>query len=361
MTFKEHIARFTRALEENPSFEIEEIHELFRETSADDIRASSKLFANLCHILTDALIKTHRSVCGISFISSSIEKLQNHRSQLTSIHSDLCMLCLDSKCFQPAIRFLDIDHTEIKRTDDRDYDTKQVISYYYHGALIYAAVKNFERAACFFEIVLTIPAQVVTPIMHEAYKKLMLMCLLTHGKLPESFLPSYTSSCVIRQRKHVGLSYNKFAQEYTTLNYDKIRKFVEHNSPVYERDENMGLIKQCLVQIHKRNIQRLTKTFLTLPLRDVATHVGLADEKEAELYILNMIDDGEIFATINQKEGMVIFEENPEKYNSTAVFKKLQKDIATSMMLINTLRKLNVEPPQDITKIFSSKVNSADT
>ena len=48
---------------------------------------------------------------------------------------------------------------------------------------------------------------------------------------------------------------------------------------------------------------RLTKTFLTLSLEDVASKVGLASPKEAERQLVTMIEEGSIFARISQKDG----------------------------------------------------------
>lgn len=42
--------------------------------------------------------------------------------------------------------------------------------------------------------------------------------------------------------------------------------------------------------MYKKNIQRLTKTFLTLSLTDVASRVQLAGPAQAEAYILNMVN-----------------------------------------------------------------------
>lgn len=57
----------------------------------------------------------------------------------------------------------------------------------------------------------------------------------------------------------------------------------------FVRDQNMGLVKQCLSALYKKNIQRLTRTFLTLSLADVANRVQLSTPQEAEKYILNMV------------------------------------------------------------------------
>lgn len=51
----------------------------------------------------------------------------------------------------------------------------------------------------------------------------------------------------------------------------------------------MGLVKQLLVSLYKKNIQRLTKTFLTLSLSDMASRVHLSSPAEAEKYILRMV------------------------------------------------------------------------
>lgn len=51
----------------------------------------------------------------------------------------------------------------------------------------------------------------------------------------------------------------------------------------------MGLVKQVLQRLTKRNIQRLTQTYLTLSLSDIAANVKLASAEEAELHILRSV------------------------------------------------------------------------
>lgn len=111
--------------------------------------------------------------------------------------------------------------------------------------------------------------------------------------------------------------------------------------------------------LYKRNIHRLTQTYLTLSLQDIAETVQLEGPKEAELHVLRMvallhschskhvfwllrngflvayggsriflqIQDGDIFATINQKDGMVSFQEDPEQYNTQQMTEKLDSQI----------------------------------
>ncbi|XP_071706216.1 COP9 signalosome complex subunit 3-like [Rutidosis leptorrhynchoides] len=79
--------------------------------------------------------------------------------------------------------------------------------------------------------------------------------------------------------------------------------------------------------MHKRNIQRLTQTYLTLSLQDIANTAQINTPKEAEMRVLEMIEDGEIFATINQKDGMVRFLEDPEEYKTCEMIEHIDLSI----------------------------------
>jgi COP9 signalosome complex subunit 3 len=59
--------------------------------------------------------------------------------------------------------------------------------------------------------------------------------------------------------------------------------------PPFFQDNNLGLVKQVLSSMYKRNIQRLTQTYLTLSLEDIASSVQLNTPKEAEMHVLRMV------------------------------------------------------------------------
>lgn len=44
----------------------------------------------------------------------------------------------------------------------------------------------------------------------------------------------------------------------------------------------------------------------------------------------SQIEDGEIYASINQKDGMVCFHDNPEKYNNPAMLHKIDQEVCKS-------------------------------
>ena len=54
-------------------------------------------------------------------------------------------------------------------------------------------------------------------------------------------------------------AYHELAQVYTTNNPAELRNVVNKHSETFTRDNNTGLVKQCLSSLYKKNIQRLTK------------------------------------------------------------------------------------------------------
>lgn len=135
-------------------------------------------------------------------------------------------------------------------------------------------------------------------------------------------------------------------------------------SPFFWQDNNLGLVKQVLTSMYKRNIQRLTQTYLTLSLEDIARSVQLDTPRDAEMHVLRMvgvlstdvwintqkwhtfillipiivqIEDGEIHATINQKDGMVSFHEDPEQYKSVEMVEHIDSSIQRCVCLTTAI------------------------
>ncbi|XP_014302616.1 COP9 signalosome complex subunit 3 isoform X3 [Myotis lucifugus] len=254
--------------------------------NGEHIRYATDTFAGLCHQLTNALMERKQPLRGIGILKQAIDKMQMNTNQLTSVHADLCQLCLLAKCFKPALPYLDVDMMDICK-ENGAYDAKHFLCYYYYGGMIYTGLKNFERALYFYEQAITTPAMAVSHIMLESYKKYILVSLILLGKVQQ--LPKYTSQIVGRFIKPLSNAYHELAQVYSTNNPSELRNLVNKHSETFTRDNNMGLVKQCLSSLYKKNIQRLTKTFLTLSLQDMASRVQLSGPQEAEKYVLHMI------------------------------------------------------------------------
>ena len=92
-----------------------------------------------------------------------------------------------------------------------------------------------------------------------------------------------------RHIKRLSLPYQDLGTAYATNSCDEVQAVMIKHNEVFRRESNFGLVKQVLKSLYKKNIQRLTNTFLTLSLTDVAARVKLSSPAEAEKYILNMV------------------------------------------------------------------------
>ncbi|XP_064609422.1 COP9 signalosome complex subunit 3-like [Liolophura sinensis] len=325
-----------------PDFEtlFAQTQEFILTCNGEHVRYATDIYAELCHKFTHSLVEKKQPIRGISILEKAISKIQLHPAQLTSVHADLCQLCLLAKTFKPALPFLATDVTDISK-EGGHYEAKDFLLYFYYGGMIYTALKDYDRALYFYEVAITTPSMAVSHIMLEAYKKYLLVSLILHGKIPS--LPKYTSQVVTRYIKPLCQPYHELSSSYNSNNPADLRATVTKHTETFTRDSNLGLVKQCITSIYKKNIQRLTKTFLTLSLSDMANRVQLSGPKEAEKYVLHMIEDGEIFATINQKDGMVQFHDNPEKYNSAFMLLQLDKEMQKCIQLDEKLRDMDRE------------------
>ena len=168
------------------------VREFITLCNGEQVRLAASAYFELCHQFTNALVKNKQHVIqGVQVLCLAVEKIRLSDTQLTPAHADLCQLCLVAKVFNPALRFLDIDVSSIANTDDQNQDAKYFLLYYYYGGMVYAAMKNYDRALYFFEVAISTPALAMSHIMLESYKKYILVSLILHGKMLP--IPKYSS------------------------------------------------------------------------------------------------------------------------------------------------------------------------
>ena len=242
------------------------------------------------------------SFIGIPILYRAIGLIRREPGQLLSIHSDLYQLSLLCQWFEPALTYLDTDIIDINEENGK-FDVKYLLLAYYYGGMIYACIKQFDRAANFFENVVTVPATATSAIAIEAYKKYVLVKLIS-GTIPSNQLPNYTSRNVQQTVKSLcGAQYTELFNLFNNGTLTQFDEFVNRHRDQYARDRNLGLIKQTRNAFICNSIQQLTKTFLTVSLKDLANRVQLQSTNEAEKYLIDMIENGQIFASINKKDG----------------------------------------------------------
>ena len=124
-------------------------------------------------------------------------------------------------------------------------------------------------------------------------------------------LPKYASPVVTKYIRQLCPGYHELVNAYYSNKKEEIQNVVQRYSEAFEADQNMGLVNQvcvceiqagmslifttiCWIQVlHsqvKTSVKRLTKTFVTLSLSELATRVGLETAVEAEKLVVRMIE-----------------------------------------------------------------------
>ncbi|KAG5444074.1 COP9 signalosome complex subunit 3 [Clonorchis sinensis] len=313
----------------------------FEQCSVDDARKMSQYVRTISQEFTNRLIAWNVAFRGIESLLIGIKKLQRSPSQLTSLHSDVCQLALSARLFSPVLPLLNVDILEIEKNysfvDQKDY-----LLYFYYGGMIYGALKNWERALHFFELCLIIPSFSVSCILVEAAKKVILTSLIHNGKFT-TVLKVPTQFVSPRPWKRYCQPYMALATAFQDPNPEALETVIETHRNTFVADHNYGLVKQVAKSYVKFRIHSLTKTFMTMSLADVASRVKLANAQEAEKYLLEMIESKAIFARIDQRNGTVYFQDDPERYNSMEMFMTLQKKIEGHVALEKYLMNVSDE------------------
>jgi len=330
------------------------------ECNGEQVRYWAPKFADLCHLFTNQLVQRNTPILGIPALLKAVVKLQLNESSLTSVHADVCRLCLAAKCFAPALSsILSIDYVDIAQ--EAADDPKQILLYFYYGGMIFTALKMFDKALYYFEACVTVPTFAVSHIMMEAYNKYLLVSLIVNGDKPKeaSALPKYTSAVVSKYIRPLSSAYHDLVNGFYTNQTSELENVITRNASQYESDGNMGLVRQVSVAQTRANIKRLTKTFVTLSLDDVATRIGLPSPKEAEKQIVAMIQEGSIHARISQKDGMVQFDANPERFNSVRMLSDLEARVSTCIALNSQITQMEEDIVLSTTYIKKSSCASS--
>lgn len=301
--------------------------------TAEQIRLAPEKFISVCKRLKDQVLLLKAPIRGVAPMLTAIRILQTSSEHLTNLHPEFLLLCLLAKCYKTGLSVLHDDISEVDQARD-------LFLYCYYGGMICIGQKQFRKALELLHNVVTAPMSSINAIAVEAYKKYILVSLIHHGQFSTN-LPKYTSSAAQRNLKNFCQTYLDLATSYGTGKVTELETHVQTNSEKFESDNNLGLVKQVVASMYKRNIQRLTQTYLTLSLQDIANTVQLNSAKEAEMHVLQMIQDGEIYATINQKDGMVRFLEDPEQYKTCEMIEHIDSSIQRIMALSRKLTAMD--------------------
>eukprot|EP00208_Stichococcus_sp_RCC1054_P006764 CAMPEP_0206143158 /NCGR_PEP_ID=MMETSP1473-20131121/19525_1 /ASSEMBLY_ACC=CAM_ASM_001109 /TAXON_ID=1461547 /ORGANISM="Stichococcus sp, Strain RCC1054" /LENGTH=449 /DNA_ID=CAMNT_0053538445 /DNA_START=183 /DNA_END=1532 /DNA_ORIENTATION=+ len=286
--------------------------------------------ATLAGHLRDIMVELQQPRLAIAPLQAAVCKVAGARPLITPMHAMLFQCCLLANNPAAAVPVLERDAHDVDPALT-GMTIRDFLLWRYYGGLINIARKRYAEAAEMLLAALTAPSMVTNAIVVAAWKKWALLGLLREGAVPQ--LPKWTSPAVSRTAKQEGGAYQDLATAYAGKSATVMSETVAKHRAVFAEDENLGLVKLVVEAQTKRNVLRLTQTYITLSLADIASNVGLPTAEAAELAILRMVDAGEVFAEMDGSKGMVRFLEDPQQFRSAATVARLDAHIAAATAL----------------------------
>jgi len=235
----------------------------------------------------------------------NVVKLTSRPQELTPLHADIARLALMLKRPHLALPLLEQDYCSVTKKQT-GLEAKQVILFFYYGGSIWLSLKNFERAADYYNACISTPSTAIHAACVEAYKKLILARLISEGAVAS--IPRFASGILQRYLRQVVDLYNDLAIIYTRESPQALKNFIDANSELFLKDKNHGLIKQLVKARTRRFVKQLTNSYTTVSLADIAQQ-SANEPRQVEAILLQMIEEGDLDARIDQEHGIVFFEE----------------------------------------------------
>jgi COP9 signalosome complex subunit 3 len=318
--------------------------------SAEQVALEPKSVSVLCKQLVSHLEKGNspmHALLAVRPLKTMLGKMTapSKPPHMTVVHRPFAQVCILAKCYKEATAMLEAQIIDLP-AERAGLDPYDIVVYAYYGAMIHIGMKRYMEALTYLRMAFTASVGGPTSCLVEAYKKYILVSLIAHGSVIE--LPKWSNRMQQQLLPHVT-AYTELKEAFvksadakggTAEDATQFAAKIEEHAAVYTKDNNLGLVKQTVPAAKRRSIKRLTQTYLTLSLADIATKTGVQPDK-AEATILDMIEKGEVYASINQRDGMVSFLDSPERYDSAESVDALHAKIEESFNMSKTVRELS--------------------
>lgn len=233
-------------------------------------------------------------------ILDAFRRIQGGVNNLTVIHVVVLYHLLRTAHYETAMDWIvqyDIVSADTKVTPLVYSD---VLEYFYYGGLICAKIGDMEKGATLLQQCITTPAQAVSAIQIDAYKKLILLQIMKDGEV--SRLPAFTSQAVMKAirgnlanleayHSFIKLYTNEVALKITTQHENdngksskrnigrNLNEFVQKKQEIFERDQNSGLVQSLVNVFLSRRVTRLSKLFAFISVEEIVKLLHIEEDE----------------------------------------------------------------------------------
>jgi len=356
-----HLLHGLSIVKHDKQFFVKKAAALLTTGSPKQLAHDPKRFSLVCKRFLQDCQETGKPINAVLPLRTALEKLSPARhALLTPQHAQFALACILSKTYKTAIPILDRFDYKIDQ-QATGLKSEDVRLFFYYGAICYIAQKQYVKALQYLVNVISAPALMPSAVMVEAYKKYVLISLIEHGEVVG--LPKYTNGSVTRICKQFCAPYDDLATSFSTRSVEDVGKVADTRAEIFMKDGNMGLVGHVMSALKRQNIQRLTKTYLTVSVDTVVEKFKFKDAAEVEFLLLNMIEAGSLSATFNQETRVIAFSDASEGYCSSSAVDYLAKQIHSAISLhhkvVNTDKDIELSDKFVQRLILNEKAPSA--
>ena len=301
-------ARLSYSFDEGGLDFLQRCQALFVQGHVLQVRLELKRFGRIVHQFTKVATELQVPLRAVLALERAIVLASTEDNQLTTVHADYLQVCLLSHSYARAARYLS-NFQVLKIGDMRatGFSQSDYLRFWYYGGLVFTGMKDFGRAIEYYEACFSAPATALSAPALEAFKKHVLVSLIHRGQSdPRRSAPGL----LMRSLRTMATPYVELSTAFSTKDAAALQLITQQYHEVFVRDNNWGLVCQCLESLAGRNIRGLTQTYMTMSLDALAKDAKMAGgREEARKKLLRMVEQGSIVAHINEKDGMVAFGE----------------------------------------------------
>ena len=279
----------------------------------------------------EEMISAKRPAAALPALKRAIQLLSGGDSgTLTAAHACFLQAALAAKHLGAARRLAETPVFHVQSSDLGTHHSDIMLHFFYSGSVL-CAFQRWKEAAAAFRTAIAVPASALSAIALESYKKYICACLLHEGRVAP--LPRHVSSAVARSLPAAAAAYGALSKAVAALSDEKLAAVMHQHAGTFAADQNSGLVQQVAASMRRRRVLRLTSTFVTLSLADIAAKTGLASAAEAEAELLCMVQEGQLSASIDHRVGVVTFPPEQGAFASPAEMQSLRSSMAQATAL----------------------------
>lgn len=280
---------------------------LVRDTPATAVPHALVRWIGACRHAARVAVRSpdlQRALALIRPLRLAADKLATSAHALVPIHADFLAVCLHAKCYNLAARWLR-PRPRFHIDPATGLHASDVHLVYHYAAMVYIGVRDYPAALHCCRLALAVPAPTHTPLLNVAvctFKYYILLHLLVTGKAPHNFK---FSSYQLSRLRSLSCEYSELATAYERMDRTHTLQLFESNRHTFDGHGNLGLVKQVMSTLTDALIERLTNSFVTMKMRDVASRIGLRDEEHVHHVLLRMIEQRKITARLDDRKRVV--------------------------------------------------------